>query len=138
MFAMNIAATLDDVGKPAWVALLVLGFILWWPAGLAILAYLIWSKRMGRWKHYRHGYCGWWPEERARPNGAPRGFTETTGNRAFDEYRADTLRRLEEEHRDFLTFLERLRLAKDKAEFDQFMEERRQRPSAPDAAPPAA
>jgi len=133
---MNIAATLDDVGKPVWIAATVLGFILWWPAGLAILAYLVWSGRMGRWKHHRHGYCGWWPEDRAREARPARGFTETTGNRAFDEYRADTLRRLEEEHRDFLGFLERLRLAKDKAEFDQFMEERRQR--GPAAEPPAA
>ena len=51
------------------------------------------------------------------------------GNRAFDDYRAETLRRLEEEQREFRDFLERLRAAKDKAEFDQFMAERRNRPS---------
>lgn len=49
----------------------------------------------------------------------------SSGNRAFDEYRAETLRRLEEEQREFTEFLDRLRLAKDKAEFDQFMAERR-------------
>ena len=58
-----------------------------------------------------------------------------SGNRAFDEYRAETLRRLEEEQREFREFLDRLRFAKDKAEFDQFMTERRNRP-APDAPPP--
>ena len=48
----------------------------------------------------------------------------------FDEYRADTLRRLEEEQREFRDFLDRLRFAKDKTEFDQFMAERRNRPDA--------
>jgi len=50
-----------------------------------------------------------------------------SGNRAFDEYRQETLRRLEEEQREFQDFLVRLRMAKDKAEFDQFMAERRTR-----------
>jgi hypothetical protein len=49
----------------------------------------------------------------------------TSGNHAFDEYRAETLRRLEQEQREFQDFLTRLRTAKDKAEFDQFMSERR-------------
>jgi hypothetical protein len=60
----------------------------------------------------------------------------SSGNRAFDEYRAETMRRLEEEQREFKEFLERLRHAKDKAEFDQFMAERRNRtapPPQPDA-----
>ena len=48
----------------------------------------------------------------------------TTGNSAFDAYKADTLRRLEEEQDKFEAFLERLRDAKDKSEFDQFMDER--------------
>ena len=41
---------------------------------------------------------------------------------------AQRLRRLEEEQREFREFLERLRHAKDKVEFDQFMAERRNRP----------
>jgi hypothetical protein len=49
----------------------------------------------------------------------------TSGNQSFDDYRADTLLRLEEEQRDFRDFLARLRMAKDKAEFDQFMVQRR-------------
>lgn len=67
---------------------------------------------------------------------------DTSGNRAFDEYRMETLRRLEDEQSEFQGFLERLRHAKDKAEFDAFMAERRPgsdrddpRPSAGDAAP---
>ena len=50
-----------------------------------------------------------------------------SGNRAFDEYREEALRRLEEEANEFRSFLERLRMAKDRAEFDDFMRERRSR-----------
>ena len=50
-----------------------------------------------------------------------------SGNRAFDAYKADTLARLEAEQEAFESFLERLRDAKDKAEFDQFMEDRAKR-----------
>ncbi len=80
------------------------------------------------------------------PWGAGRNFCSreragtSSGNRAFDEYRAETLRRLEEEQREFTSFLDRLRFAKDKAEFDAFMAERRQRPEQrpePPAEPPA-
>jgi hypothetical protein len=58
----------------------------------------------------------------------------SSGNRAFDEYRSETLRRLEDEQKEFHDFLDRLRMAKDKAEFDQFMADRRNR-SNPDAHP---
>jgi hypothetical protein len=60
---------------------------------------------------------------------------QSSGNRAFDDYRADTLRRLEEEQQEFRDFLDRLRMAKDKSEFDQFMADRRNRP-APEAPQP--
>lgn len=58
----------------------------------------------------------------------------SSGNRAFDEYRMETLRRLEDEQREFQDFLTRLRAAKDKAEFDQFMADRRR---GTDNTPPA-
>lgn len=48
----------------------------------------------------------------------------TSGNSAFDAYKADTLRRLEDEQAAFEAFLQRLRDAKDKSEFDEFMDER--------------
>jgi hypothetical protein len=111
MSAMPIATKLDEFGKPAWIVLMILGFIWWWPLGLAILAFMIGTGRMGCWNH----------------NGARR-RQNVSGNRAFDEYRADTLRGLEEEQREFKEFLKRLRDAKDRAEFDQFMAERRNRP----------
>ena len=99
---------LDKRGTPAWIAAMILGFILFWPIGLALLAYMIWSKRLT-------GGCG----QRHRV----RGF-RSTGNSAFDSYKAETLRRLQDEQDAFEEFLKRLREAKDKAEFDQFMEDR--------------
>jgi hypothetical protein len=48
----------------------------------------------------------------------------SSGNSAFDAYRDETIQRLEEEQANFEAFLERLREAKDKSEFDQFMDER--------------
>ncbi len=51
----------------------------------------------------------------------------SSGNRAFDDYRSETLKRLEDEQRDFKEFMEKLRVAKDRAEFDDFMAARRQR-----------
>lgn len=102
---------LDERGKPAWIVAMVLGFVVVWPLGLAILFYMIWSGRMGCKKR------GW------RRNNGFMG-AGATGNAAFDEYRDETLKRLEEEQTAFVSFLERLRKAKDKAEFDQFMSER--------------
>src|SRR5260370_33360990 len=49
--AMTIAARLDDIGKAAWIALMIVGFLLWWPVGLVVLGYLIGSGRMGCWMH---------------------------------------------------------------------------------------
>ncbi len=40
----GVVATLDDYGKPAWIAVMVAGFILFWPVGLAVLAYLLWRR----------------------------------------------------------------------------------------------
>ena len=150
---MVLVEKLDELGKPAWIALMILGFIVWWPLGLVTLAFILgsgrmtmgcwshnhdsgrWERHMGRWQSKMQrmqekmdrlrsrmeqrgpSAPGWWGEPRS------------SGNRAFDDYRTETLRRLEEEQREFKEFLERLRFAKDRAEFDQFMAERRNRPS---------
>ena len=45
-FFAQAEAKLDEWGKGAWIAAMVLGFILVWPVGLAILGYMIWSGRM--------------------------------------------------------------------------------------------
>ena len=47
-----------------------------------------------------------------------------TGNQAFDAYKHYTLARLANEQEGFLTFVERLRHTKDRAEFDDFLKER--------------
>jgi hypothetical protein len=122
---MPIVAKLDELGKPAWIALMILGFCIWWPLGLATLAFIIGSGRMSCWK----GAVNRWPghADQMRQAGTWWQPTRSSGNRAFDEYREETLRRLEEEQREFKDFLARLRMAKDKVEFDQFMAERRSR-----------
>ena len=127
---MELAAKLDDYGKPAWIALMVVAFIVFWPLGLAMLAYLIWSGRMGC---VKRGFGRW---HEASGQGGRRGRSGrhghgSSGNTAFDEYREETLRRLEEEQEAFHAFLDRLRQAKDKAEFDQFMADRRSDGDAP-------
>jgi hypothetical protein len=135
-----LVAQLDDIGKPAWIALTVVSFILFWPLGLLLLGFLIGSGRMACWSH---GGADRWQRRMERmqrrmermQSTAERwgrgGYQASSGNRAFDEYRAETLRRLEEEQREFKDFLDRLRHAKDKAEFDEFMAERRRRPENP-------
>lgn len=105
-------AWLDNKGKGAWIAAMVLGFIFFWPVGLALLAYMIWSKRMF------NSSC------KNRRMSSTFTTMRSSGNTAFDAYKAETLRRLEEEQENFEAFLKRLRDAKDKAEFDQFMDDR--------------
>ena len=78
-------------------------------------------------------------EERFKNSGdwwRPAASSSSSGNRAFDDYRAETLKRLEDEQREFKEFLERLRFAKDRSEFDQFMNERRNRPPEEQAPHP--
>jgi hypothetical protein len=91
---------------------MVLGFIVFWPVGLALLAYMIWSKRMF------NSSCS------SRRMSSKLTTMRSSGNTAFDAYKTETLRRLEEEQENFEAFLKRLRDAKDKSEFDQFMDER--------------
>lgn len=113
-------AWLDDKGKGAWIVAMVLGFIVFWPIGLALLAYMLWSKKM---------MCSQkWRSSSRRPV-----TKESSGNSAFDAYRNETIRRLETEQKSFQAFLGRLRDARDKAEFDQFMEERARQASNPEA-----
>ena len=117
---MTFATGAYDPPRLVWIALLILSFALFWPLGLAILVYLIWSGKMmcciGEMKRWRNDALD---RTKTRLSGL-----KSTGNTAFDEYREATLRRLEEEQRAFRDFLERLRLAKDKEEFDRFMAER--------------
>ena len=144
---MNITGYLDDIGKPAWIGLMIISFVLFWPLGLVVLGYTIGSGRMACWTHDTGGR---WQRRMERMQhkmsrmqeaaerwgcGSRSGYRMATGNRAFDEYRAETLRRLEDEQREFMEFLDRLRQAKDKTEFDEFMAERRRRPPGPMVQP---
>jgi Protein of unknown function (DUF2852) len=133
---MPITAKLDELGLPAWIGLMVLGFMVWWPVGLVLLAFIIGSGRMGcgrhsveRWENKMSRMQDKLERMRGRAGNGSWGWGQppSSGNCAFDEYRTETLRRLEDEQRDFRDFLDRLRLAKDKTEFDQFMTERRNR-----------
>lgn len=147
---MGVVTRLDDMGKPAWIGLLIVSFYFFPPLTLALLVFLFWSSRFGcggsaRWSEQRES----WSEQRARwsehwnermggcgggggGGGGSWGRGRPSGNNAFDEYRQQTLRRLEDEQREFKDYLERLRRAKDKAEFDQFMAERGRRGDTPD------
>jgi hypothetical protein len=127
---------------PGRIIVTIAAFIIWWPLGLAILAYSLWSRNMGCWSNDRHGR---WADkmdrmqfkmERMRDRMERRGqFASSSGNRAFDDYRTETLRRLEEEQVEFKNFLDRLRHAKDKEEFDAFMAQQRPRPTPPSDQP---
>ncbi|MFN3208551.1 MAG: DUF2852 domain-containing protein [Roseovarius sp.] len=105
-------AWLDDKGKTGWIVALVASMIVFWPVGLALLAYMIWSNKLT---------CS---SNRIANRRFSRPMRGSSGNSAFDAYRNETLRRLEDEQQSFEAFLDRLRAARDKAEFDQFMEER--------------
>jgi len=142
------------------IALIVLGFMIWWPLGLAALAFGYGSRHMGcgwhggqgRWDYGSDewGHDRWqhkmerlqrkmdWVRARMSGGSSQGGWSgrPSSGNRAFDEYRSETLKRLEDEQREFRDFLDRLRFAKDKTEFDAFMAERRNRPTPENASPP--
>ncbi len=143
MSAAGIATKLDDIGTPAWIAVMVLGFIIWWPLGLATLAFILWSGRMGchargsaRWEHKMQRMQERMERMKGRMEGSQWwGHSPSSGNAAFDEYKAETLRRLEEEQKEFRAFLDRLRMSKDRVEFDQFMSERRRGEGGPAPQP---
>ena len=127
------------------IALMVLGFIVFWPIGLAVLGYLIWRNEMGC-KNKRSGSrdgsrYGFWGGSR-RDSG---GDSFSSGNMAFDEYREATLKQLEEDQREFTLFIDQLRRAKDQSQFDDFMSDRMRRktqengsPSRPNEGPSSA
>ena len=103
---------MDRRGKGAWIAAMILGFIFFWSLGLALLFYMIWSDRMFSKSHSCSRSKSFYRRD------------ASSGNAAFDAYKADTLRRLEEEQQQFEAFMDRLRGAKDQSEFDEFMKDR--------------
>lgn len=126
--------------RPAWtplnIGLMILGFIVFWPLGLAMLAYIIWGDRF----HDMFDNA----KEKAKTTKsqfASKGpFTPTmkTGNAAFDAYRDRELERLNEERKkldeeraEFEAYVQQLRQAKDQEEFDHFMKSRQTPTSKP-------
>lgn len=124
--------------RPAWtpatIALMVLGFVIFWPLGLAMLAYIIWGDRLDEFKREVNmktdevfrGCSGIGRKRSHRHQHHAR-----TGNVAFDDWREGELKRLEEERRkldeardEFDTYVRELRRAKDQEEFDRFMRDR--------------
>ncbi len=140
--------------KPIEILAMILGFIVFWPIGLAILLAKIWQKKSAFAgdipsfveAKFREKWQEKW-ERKMRRHWACRGRSEfggrhwefgmrSSGNLAFDEWREAELARLEEERqkllaaeREFAEFMDNLRRAKDREEFDRFMTARRNRPT---------
>ena len=120
---------------PLGIAAFVLGFMVWWPLGLAILAYVLWGGSVDDLAARAASEIKDLFKS-AAPRAATRAWSSSTGNEAFDAYREETLRRLEkereetlrkleEERREFEDFIIRLRQARDAEEFERFMAERK-------------
>lgn len=124
--------------KPSWspltIALMVLGFITFWPLGLAVLGYILWGEKFGGSAERAQSYFNKgraWCAPHARRNWSNFANSSASGNAAFDAYREDQLRRLEEERKRldeeinaFHEYMANLRMAKDREEFDRFMRDR--------------
>ena len=117
---------------------MILGFIVFWPIGLAILGYKFWQHKTGgedlqtfaaaKWREARRA----WDDALWRRAGGFR--AASSGNAAFDEWKAAELARLEKERRkledaarEFSEFLDNVRRARDREEFERFIKERRER-----------
>jgi hypothetical protein len=133
---------------PFEIIAMVLGFIVFWPIGLAILGYKFWQRRYGgpdlqtlasnKWQEARNvmssgsTWSSSWGCGGMRR--ASRSYASPTGNMAFDEWRQAELARLDEERRklddaqrEFAEYVDAIRRAKDREEFERFMAERRAR-----------
>ncbi len=126
---MNQSALIRPDWTPATIALMVLGFLIFWPLGLAVLAYIIFGDRL---KSFRKSANDTVDEVFSAfgRKGCRKGYSFSTGNVAFDDWRDAELKRLDEERRkldemrsEFDAYVRELRRAKDQEEFDRFMRE---------------
>ena len=115
------------------IVLMIIGFAVFWPLGLAMLAWIIWGDEIGR---KAEDLKGQFKSFSDRTSSFRSGPFRDTGNVAFDEWRERELKRIEEERRkldemraEFDTFLKELRRVKDQEEFDRFMQAFRNRSS---------
>ena len=119
--------------RPAWtpvtIAMMIIGFMIFWPLGLAMIAYIIWGDRLEGFKEDLNRAT-----DKVAENFKTSARTERTGNVAFDEWREVELARLEEERqklnesvREFEEYQRELRRAKDAEEFEAFMKSRKRK-----------
>lgn len=131
---MNTSALIRPAWTPATIALMVIGFMVFWPLGFAMLAYIIWGDRLEGFKRdVNRATDGIFAGCRRGSDRTARwghGFART-GNVAFDDWREKELERLAEERRkldemlsEFDEYARELRRAKDQEEFDRFMANR--------------
>lgn len=117
--------------RPAWtpvtIAMMILGFMIFWPLGLAMIAYIVWGDRLDAFKADMNRATDKASTVFSRGNFA----TSRTGNVAFDDWREAELKRLHEERlrldgmrAEFDEYARELRRAKDRKEFDTFMAHR--------------
>ncbi|WP_375466042.1 DUF2852 domain-containing protein [uncultured Methylobacterium sp.] len=119
------------------IGAIVVSFIYWWPVGLALVAWkLAGYPALGELRDLgRRGMAGW-EGGSARASRFARAFEASrrgpSGNWAFEAYRKAELdrldaqrRALQEESRAFAAFVEELKRAKDRDQFDAFMAKRR-------------
>ncbi len=128
---MNTSALIRPAWTPATIALMVIGFMVFWPLGFAMLAYIIWGDRLDGFKRdVNRATDGIFAGCRRGSDKASRWGhgSARTGNVAFDDWREKELERLNEERRkldemltQFDEYARELRRAKDQDEFDRFM-----------------
>jgi len=132
--------TTNSMIRPAWtpatIALMVLGFVVFWPLGLAMLAYILWGDRFHDMARDAKEQWKTSPMKDAVNRMGQGSYHMRTGNVAFDDYRERELKRLEEERAkldtmraEFDDFLRELRRARDQEEFDRFMANRGRGPA---------
>jgi hypothetical protein len=135
---MNTTALIRPAWTPATIALMVLGFVVFWPLGLAMLAYIIWGDRLDGFKRdVNRATDGIFAGCRKSADKAQRWgqgsgrMSARTGNVAFDDWRDKELERLATERQklddtlaEFDEYARELRRAKDQDEFDRFMANR--------------
>ncbi|HSP25051.1 MAG TPA: DUF2852 domain-containing protein [Saliniramus sp.] len=110
---------------------IVFGFIIYWPVGLALLIWKLWRLKEDQTWDFSRGFDDL-RNSFNRSGFAGNGFGGASGNSAFDEYKRETLERLEserrklaEEEREFANFMDELRRTRDRESFDRFMQSRR-------------
>lgn len=128
---MTQTAFIRPAWTPATIALMVLGFMIFWPLGLAMLAYILWGERLDGFKRDVNSATDSMASQFRGCRRGPRAAART-GNVAFDDWREAELKRLHEERMkldevraEFDEYSRELRRAKDQEEFDRFMADKK-------------